>query len=75
MRTLCHAQYATRRPDRVVLAAHSRSFEMPRLRIGQISFFFVLSCDRLLNVMHESLFTGEGLDALKTSVNRFLLQD
>ena len=35
---------------------------------------FVLSCVRLWNGWHESVFAGEGLGAFKTSVNRFLLQ-
>ena len=76
--TLCvvffPAQYALRRPTRGALAAHSRSFEMPRSRTVQFSRSFVLSCVRLWNGLHESVFAGEGLGAFKTSVNRFLLQ-
>ena len=53
------------------LAAHSRSFEMPRSRNGQFSRSFVLSCVRLWNGLHESVFAGEGLGAFKTSVNLF----
>ena len=63
-----------RRPTRGALAAHSRSFEMPRSRTVQFSRSFVLSCVRLWNGLHESVFAGEGLGAFKTSVNRFLLQ-
>ena len=40
----------------------------------QFSRSFVLSCVRLWNGLHESVFAGEGLGAFKTSVNRFLLQ-
>ena len=63
-----------RRPTRGALAVHSRSFEMPRSRTVQFSRSFVLSCVRLWNGLHESVFAGEGLGAFKTSVNRFLLQ-
>ena len=76
--TLCvvffPAQYALRRPTRGALAAHSRSFEMPRSRTVQFSRSFVLSCVRLWNGLHESIFAGEGVGAFKTSVDRFLLQ-
>ena len=68
------AQYVLRRPTRGALAAHSRSFEMPRFRTVQFSRSFALSCVRLWNGLHESVFAGEGLGAFKTSVNRFLLQ-
>ena len=40
----------------------------------QFSCSFVLSCVRLWNGLHESVFAGDGLGAFKTSVNRFLLQ-
>ena len=49
-------------------------FEMPRSRTVQFSRSFVLSCVRLWNGLHESVFAGEGIGAFKTSVNRFLLQ-
>ena len=68
------AQYVLRRPTRGALSAHSRSFEMFRSRTVQFSRSFVLSCVRLWNGLHESVFAGEGLGAFKTSVNRFLLQ-
>ena len=71
---LSGAQYVLRRPTRGALAAHSRSFEMPRSRTVQFSLSFVLSCVRMWNGLHESVFAGEGLGAFKTSVNRFLLQ-
>ena len=74
VRGLFPAQYVLRRPTRGALAAHSRSFEMPRSRTVQFSRSFVLSCVRLWNGLHESVFAGEGLGAFKTSVNRFLLQ-
>ena len=63
-----------RRPTRGALAAHSRSFEMPRSRTVKFSRSFVLSFVRLWNGLHESVFGGEGLGAFKTSVNRFLSQ-
>ena len=69
------AQYVLRRPTRGASAAHSRSFEMPRSRTVQFSRSFVLSCVRLWNGLHESIFTAdEGVGAFKTSVNRFPLQ-
>ena len=68
------SQYVLRRPTRGALAAHSRSFEMPRSRTEQFSRSFVLSCVRMWNGLHESVFAGEGVGAFKTSVNRFLLQ-
>ena len=74
VRGLFPAQYVLRRPTRGALAAHSRTFEMPRSRNGQFSRSFVLSCVRLWNGLHESVFAGEGVGAFKTSVNRFLLQ-
>ena len=74
VRGLFPAQYVLRRPTRGALAAHSRSFEMTRSRTVQFSRSFVLSCVRLWNGLHESVFAGEGLGAFKTSVNRFLLQ-
>ena len=74
VRGLFPAQYVLRRPTRGALAAHSRSFEMPRSRTVQFSRSFVLSCVRLWNGLHQSVFAGEGLGAFKTSVNRFLLQ-
>ena len=74
VRGVLPAQYVLRRPTRGALAGHSRSFEMPRSRTVQISRSFVLSCVRLWNGLHESVFAGEGLGAFKTSVNRFLLQ-
>ena len=40
----------------------------------QFSRSFVLSCVRLWNGLHESVFAGEGVGAFKISVNRFLLQ-
>ena len=66
------AQYVLRRPTRGALAAHSRSFEMPRSRTVQFSRSFVLSCVRLWNGLHESVFAGEDIGAFKTSVNRSL---
>ena len=74
VRGLFPAQYLLWRPTRGVLAAHSRSFEVPRFRTVQFSLSFVLPCVRLWNGLHESVFAGEGLDAFKTSVNRYLLQ-
>ena len=52
------AQYVLRRPTHGALAAHSRYFEMPRSRTVQFSRSFVLSCLRLRNVLHESVFAG-----------------
>ena len=75
VRGLFPAQYVLSRPTCTALAAHSRSFEMQRFRTGQFSLSFILSCVLLWNGLHESVFAGEGLDAFKTSVNRFLLQD
>ena len=43
------AQCVLRRPTHGALAAHSRSFEMPRFRTGQFSRSFVPSCIRLWN--------------------------
>ena len=71
VRVFFPAQYVLRRPTRRALTAHSRSFEMPRSRTVQFSRSFVLSCVRLWNGLHESVFTGEGVGAFKTSVNRF----
>ena len=68
-------QYLMRRPTRGPLASHSRSFEMPRCRTVQFSRSFVRFCVRLWNGLYESVFTGEGLSAFKTSFNRFLLQE
>ena len=59
-RGLFPAQYVLRRPTRGALAAHFRSFEMPRSRTVQFSRSFVLSCVRLWNGLHESVFAGEG---------------
>ena len=73
-RGLFKTQYVLRRPTRGALATHSRSFEMIRSRTVQFSRSFVLSCVRLWNGLHESVFAGEGIGAFKTSVNRFLLQ-
>ena len=58
VRGLFPAQYVLRRPTRGALAAHSRSFEMPRSRTVQFSRSFVLSCVRLWNGLHESVFAG-----------------
>ena len=74
MRGLYPEQFVLRRQTRWALAAHSRSFEMPRSRTVQFSRSFVLSCVRMWNGLHESVFAGEGVGAFKTSVNRFLLQ-
>ena len=74
VRDLFPAQYVLRRPTCGALDAHSRFFEIPRPRTVQFSRSFVLSCVRLWNGLHESVFTGEGLGAFKTSANRFLLQ-
>ena len=74
VRGLFPAQYVLRRPTRGALATHSRYFEMPRSRTVQYSRSFVMSCVRLRNGLHKSVFAGEGLGAFKTSVNRFLLQ-
>ena len=74
VRVFFPAQYILRRPTRAALAAHSRSFEMPKSRTVQFPRSFVLSCVRLWNGLHESVFAGEGVGAFKTSVNRFLLQ-
>ena len=68
------AQYVLRRPSLGALAAHSRSFEMPRSRTVKFSRSFVLSFVRLWNGLHESVFAGECVGAFKTSANRFLLQ-
>ena len=75
VRGLFPAQCLLRRPTRGALAAHSRSFEMTRSRTVQFSRSFLLSCVRLWNGLHESVFAGDGVGAFKTSVNRFLLQD
>ena len=74
VRGLFPAQYVLRRQIRGALAAHSRSFEMPRSRTVQFSRSFVLSCVRLWNGLHEYVFASEGVGASKTSFNRFLLQ-
>ena len=74
VRGLFPTQYLLRRPTRGALAAHSRSLEMPRSRTVQFSRSFVLSCARLWNGLHESVFAGEGVSVFKTSVNRFLIQ-
>ena len=74
VRDLFPAQYVLKRPTCGALDTHSRSFEMPRPRTVQFSRSFVLSCVRLWNGLHESVFTGEGLGVFKTSANRFLLQ-
>ena len=74
VRGLFPAQYVLRRPTRGALAAHSRSFEMARSRTVQFSRSFVLSCVRLWNRLHESVFAGECVGDFKTSVNLFLLQ-
>ena len=47
-------------------------FEIPRIRTGQFLRSFVLSCVRLWNGLHESVFAGEGLETFKTLVNRFI---
>ena len=73
VRGLCPAQYVLRRPTRGALAAHSRSFEIPRSRTVQFLRSFVLSCVCLWKGFHQSVFAGEGVGAFKTSVNRFLL--
>jgi len=75
VRVFFPAPYVVRRPTRHALAAHSRSFEMTRHRTSQFSRTFVPFCVRLWNNLPESVFTGEGLGAFKTAVNRFLLQD
>ena len=59
------AQYVLRRPTRGALAAHFRSLEMPRSRTVQFSRSFILTCVRLWNGLHESVFAGEGVGALK----------
>ena len=74
VRGLFPVQYVLRRPTRGALAAHSRSFEIPRSRTVQFLRSFVLSCFRLRNGLHESVFAGEGLGAFEISVIRFLLQ-
>ena len=74
VRGLFPAQYVLRRQTCGALAAHSRSFEMPSSRTVQFSRSFVLSCVRMWNGLHETVFAGEGVGAFKTSVNRFLLQ-
>ena len=74
VRGLFPALYVLSRPTRGTLAAHSRSFEMPRSRTVQFSRSLVLSCVRLWNGLHECVFAGEGVGAFKTPVNRFLLQ-
>ena len=74
VRGLIPAQYLLRRLTHGAFAAHSRSFEMPRSRTVQALRSFVLSCVRLWNGLHKSIFAGEGVDTFKTSVNRFLLQ-
>ena len=66
VRGLFPALYVLRRPTRGALGAHSRSFEMPRSRTVQFSRSFVLSCVRLWNGLHESVFAGEGVSAFKT---------
>ena len=66
VRGLFPAQCVLRRPTRGALAAHSRSFEMTRSRTVQFLRSFVLSCVRLWNGLHVSVFAGEGLGAFKT---------
>ena len=61
VRGLFPAQYVLRRPTRGALAARSRSFEMPRSRTVQFSRSFVLSCVRLWNGLHETVFAGVGI--------------
>ena len=68
------AQYELRTPTHGVLAAHSRSFEIPRSRTVQLSRSFVLSCVRLWNGLHESVFASEAVGVFKISVNRLLYQ-
>ena len=56
VRGLFPAQYVLRRPTRGALAAHTRSFEMPRFRIGQFSrYFFRLDLDCGMGYMNLSL--------------------
>ena len=61
VRSLFPAQYVMRRPTRGALAAHSRSFEMPKCRTVLFSLSFVLSCAWFWNGLHESVFAGEGV--------------
>ena len=75
VRSLFPAQYVIRRATCGASTDHSRFFEIPKCRTVQFSRSFVLSCVRLGNGFHESVFAGEGLGAFKNSVNRFLLQD
>ena len=74
VRGLFPEQYVLRRPTRGALAAYSRSLEKPRSRTVQSSRSFVLSCVRLWNGLHESVFAGESVGAFRTSVNLFLVQ-
>ena len=73
VRGLFPAQYVLIRPTRGALAAHSRSFEMPTSRTVQFLRSFILSCVRLWNGLHESVFAGDSVGAFKTSINRFIL--
>ena len=56
VRGLFPAQYVLRRPTRGALAAHCRSFEMPRSRTVQFSRSFVLSCVRLWTELGTKYF-------------------
>ena len=47
VRSLFPEQYVIRTPSHGALAAHSRSFEMPRSRTVQFSRSLVMSCVRL----------------------------
>ena len=64
-----------RRPTRGALAAHSRSFEMPRSRTVQFSRSFVLSVfDCGMGCMSLSLQVKVWVLLKLQSINRFLLQ-
>ena len=52
--------------EKAALDEEGISFEMPRSRTVQFSRCFVLSCVRLWNGLHESVFAGEGFGAFKT---------
>ena len=62
------------RPTPGALAAHCRSFEMPRSRTVQFSRSFVLSCVVMCSIVEWVAWICLCIGAFKTSVNRFLLQ-
>ena len=63
------------RLTRLAVLVHSRYLDVPRCCTVKFDRSFVPACVQLYNSLDEPCFAGDGVDALKSRINRTLFFD